>query len=1067
MSLLGPVEVVHPAGRQPVPPGRTAELLSRLALDAEAIVTTERLIDDLWGDAAGPQARNTVQTTVSRLRRVLGDPATVVGSPTGYRLIVAPAEVDALAVVGDAARAAEARRGASPAAALEICTAALARFRGEPMAGAGDGAWLVAHRVRLDELRLTLAEWQIEARLDLGAGAEVVGPLEELVRLHPGREGLWRSLMRALYRDGRQADALAAYTRLRTHLGDELGLVPSPESSLLEQQILRHDRALDPPAGAGLPDPGAGSAGRVPAPRPAPRVGNLPALVSSLVGRDRQVAEVSGLIGAGHALVTLVGPAGVGKTRLAVEVGRRSITPGGAWLARLEAVHDELGVVQAVVEALGVGEATEAALGEWLRGDEVLLILDNCEQVTAAVGLLVGRLLHAAPATRVLCTSQLPLGVEGEETFTVKPLAVDEAAALFVERARRWRGPTDVTGAAGAEVAALCRALDGLPLAIELAAARSATLPVAEITRRLDDRFALLHDPTGRRSGRHQALRTALAWSYDLLQPDDRRLLQLLATFPGGAPLAGVEAVAPSLGLPGGTVLDGLGRLVDRSLVSVAIGGDSGGGARYHLLDSVRAFALDRLRGSAPESDVRHRQAAWYAELGEAAAAGLRGPAQGRHLAFARQERANLAQALDWAARHDPERALALANGFGWAWFLLGDGPLGVERLRQAREAAESHGVASPIGRADNLCLAAWLGSANDIVAARADAEAALDLGRSIGEPVEGRCRVALAFVLVQQRLAGEVLATVKPLLGAFESQSAASAGPPGPGSWSGSGSAGSAGAPDPDREEAWYRAAAWRLAAHAWLVRGDAARAGEAGGRAEELLAGVGDDWALAHLANLRGVLAQTAGRYGEATIHLRAAVEASARLGFRAAQALHLTNLARSLELGGDGRAAAATYREAADAALAARDLRIVALARTGLGRQLRARGDRPGAEEAITAADRWFTGAGGGEGAVLAGALAAALAAENGNRAAPARLDGLLTLARNDGEHEAELVVLDALARHRAGASDPDGARALLAAADRLVADGLVPVADGERVDARAARALLDAALPPDSA
>ncbi len=1061
MSLLGPVEVVHPAGRQPVPPGRTAELLSRLALDAGATVTTERLIDELWGDAAGPQARNTVQSTVSRLRRVLGDPATVIGSPTGYRLIVAPSDVDALAVVADAARAGEARRAASPADALEICTAALARFRGEPLAGAGDGAWLVAHRVRLDELRLTLAEWQIEARLALGAGAEVVGPLEELVRLHPGREGLWRSLMTALYRDGRQADALAAYTRLRTHLGDQLGLVPSPESSLLEQQILRHDPALDPPVGAGLP--GTGSVGRGPTPRPTPPVGNLPALVSSLVGRDREVAEVTGLIGAGHALVTLVGPAGVGKTRLAVEVGRRSTAPGGAWLARLEAVHDETGVVQAVAEALGVGEATAAALGEWLRGDEVLLILDNCEQVTAAVGLLVGRLLHAAPATRVLCTSQLPLGVEGEETLAVKPLAVDEAAALFVERARRWRGPTDVAGAAGAEVEALCRALDGLPLAIELAAARSATLPVAEITRRLDDRFALLHDPTGRRSGRHQALRTALAWSYDLLQPDDRRLLQLLATFPGGAPLAGVEAVAPSLGLPGSTVLDGLGRLVDRSLVSVAIAGGGGSGARYHLLDSVRAFALDQLRGSAPERDVRHRQAAWYAELGVEAAAGLRGPAQGRHLAIARQERANLALALDWAARHDPERALAMANGFGWAWFLLGDGPLGVERLRQAREAAVSHGVASPIGRADNLCLAAWLGSANDIVAARADAEAALDLGRSIGEPVERRCRVALAFVLVQQRLAGEVLATVKPLLGVLESPPAASAGPsePEPASaGAGSGSAQSAVVPGPDREDGWYRAAAWRLAAHAWLVLGDAARAEEAGGRAEELLAGVGDDWALAHLANLRGVLAQTAGRYGEATAHLRAAVEASGRLGFRAAQALHLTNLARSLELGGDGEAAAATYREAAEAALAARDLRIVALARTGLGRQLRARGDRPGAEEAITAADHWFTRAGGGEGAVLAGALAAALAAENGDPTAPARLDGLLTLARNDGEHEAELVALDALARHRAGAADPDGARELLAAADRLVADGLVPVADDERVDAAATRALLAA-------
>lgn len=1024
MSLLGPVEVVLPHGRQPVPPGRTAELLSRLALDAGALVTTERLIDELWGDAAGPQARNTVQTTVSRLRRVLGDPAAVAGSTAGYRLAVAPADVDALAVVADAARAADARRAgpAAAPAALEICTTALARYRGEPFAGAGDGAWLVAHRVRFDELRLSLVEWQIEARLDLGAGAEVVGRLEELVRLHPRREGLWRSLMTALYRDGRQADALAAYTRLRTHLADELGLVPAPESARLEQLILRHDPALDRPSASAATATAAPARPAPVVPRPVP-IGNLPTLVSSLVGRGREVATVEGLIGAGHALVTLVGPAGVGKTRLAVEVGRRSAAPGGACLARLDAAHDGPGVVQAVAEALGAAEATEEALGQWLAGgDPMLLILDNCEQVIEDVGPLVVRLLRAAPATRVLCTSQLPLGIEGEETVTVEPLTVGEAAALFVERARRWRrvrpepsdGPAGAEGDVSDDVEALCRALDGLPLAIELAAARSATLPVAEITRRLDDRFALLHDATGRRVGRHQALRTALAWSYDLLQPDDQRLLQLLAAFPGGAPLTGVEAVAPAIGLgPVGPVLDGLGRLVDRSLVSSVI---DDGEIRFHLLDSIRAFALDQLSGSGGDMAVRRRQATWYAELARAAADGLRGPGQGHHLAIARRERANLAQALDWAAEQDPASGLAIANGFGWAWFLLGDGPAGAERLRLARKAAERAGVAPRSAVVDNLCLSAWLGSANDIVAARADADAALALARADGATIadraEIRCRVALAFVQVQQRQPGEVLTTVEPLLGALAGGAREDARDPG-----------KAGAPGEaqvrtsapaEGEEAWYRAAAWRLAAHAWLVLGETERAGEAGGRAEELLAGVGDDWALAHLANLRGVLAQTDGRYGEATAHLRAAVDASGRLGFRAAQALHLANLARSLDLAGDAEQAAAIYREAVDTALAVRDLRIVALARTGLGRLLLARGDRAGAEEAITAADRWYAAAGGGEGALLAGALAAALAADAGDPGAPARLGELLARARFDGDHEAELVALDYLAR-----------------------------------------------------
>ena len=1072
VSLLGPVEVVRDDGRHLVPPGRTAELLCRLALDAGIVVTTERLIDELWGDRAGGQARNTVQTNVSRLRRVLGDPGAVVGSPAGYRLALAPADVDALAVVVDADRAAEARRAGSPAAVLAHATAALDRFRGEPFTGAGDGAWLLAHRVRFDELRLGLLELQMEARLDLGAAAGLVGPLEELVRLHPRREGLWRSLITALYRDGRQADALAAYTRLRTQLADELGLVPSAALARLEQQILHHDPSLDgrPDLVAGLtadpesglaagpgsgPDGGAAPRSGAPplarlAPAPAPVVargepaaapGNLPALVSALVGRDGELVAVEQLLVTGHALVTLVGPAGVGKTRLAIEIGRRADAPGGAWLARLETATDESGVLQAVAEALGVADASETALAERLRGDEVLLVLDNCEQVIAPVGQLVGRLLRATPATRVLATSQLPIGLEGEEVHPIEPLPVAAAAALFVARARRRRRTFGGAGDGPAEVEALCRALDGLPLAIELAAARAATLPVAEIARRLDDRFGLLHDPTGQRTGRHQALRTALAWSYDLLRPDDQRLLQLLATFPGGAPLAGVEHVAPALGLAGDAVIDGVGRLVDRSLVTVTI---DGGEARYRLLDSVRAFALGQLDAApaGPEGTVRSaldrvlaHQVGWYAELASAAAAGLRGPDQSRHLAVARHERANIVHALDWAAGHEPALALRIANGFGWAWFLLGDGPFGAERLHLARAAAEAVGAATSQERAHNRCLAAWLGASNDIARARADADAALALAvdpgadPTVASAVETPCRAALAFVLVQQGLPAEVLATLEPVLGR-----------------------------PPDPAQPWYEAAVWRLAAHAWLVLGDTARAADAGDRAERLLTGIGDDWALAHLANLRGVLAQTGGRHHEATNHLRSAAEASERLGFRAAQALHLVNLARSLELAGDGEAAADVYRHGIETALAARDLRLAALARSGLGRRLRTAGDRAGAAELVAEADAWFRRSGGGEGAVLAGALAAALDAEAGDPAAGERLAEMVERARREGAPDAELVALDALARHRAP-TDPAAARDLLAAADEVVASRRVLVDGAERVDARAARAQLD--------
>ena len=439
VAVLGPVELHRDGERLAVPAGKTTEVLIRLALDAGTLVRTERLIEDLWSKQAVGVARNTLQAKVSKLRRVLGDPGLVSGDSAGYTLHVDPGGVDALEVL----RIADTVAGLHDADAVRRATgAALAMFRGEilPL------DWLLPHRARLEEAWLRLTEDHLEARLALGAGAELIGKLESLVSAHPLREGLWRLLITALYRSGRQADALAAYGRVRTVLADELGLDPGPELRALERQILRQDAVLD-----------------------APVRGNLPGLSASLIGRDADLDAVGRLLRA-RRLVTIVGPAGVGKTRLAIEAAR---AVSGAWLVRVDSAHNAATAWQGIGEAFAMSEATEAMVLDRLRGLDGLLVLDNCEHLVEVLPAVVGRILGRGP--RILATSQLPLGVDGESTYPLEPLSVGDSVALFTERAAHQRRSFR---ADAATVETVCRALDGLPLAIELAAARAKALSI-------------------------------------------------------------------------------------------------------------------------------------------------------------------------------------------------------------------------------------------------------------------------------------------------------------------------------------------------------------------------------------------------------------------------------------------------------------------------------------------------------------------------------------------------------------------------------------------------------------
>ena len=392
------------------------------------------------------------------------------------------------------------------------------------------------------------------------------------------------------------------------------------------------------------------------------RAGNLPSLSAELVGRETEIAAVSDLL-AGHRLVEIVGPGGIGKTALAIATGRRladpdGAAPGGVWLARLETATTADDVLDTVIAALHV-TGGEAALLERLKASAAVVILDNCEHVLDAAAALAVRLLDAAPPLRILCTSQVRLDVDGEAVFELAPLALPEAVELFTRRAAaRHRDPP--TAEADDAVHDLCRSLDGLPLAIELAAARTKTLSIEEISRRLDDRFSVLSDPTSRKPERRRALKATIQWSYELLFPDDQRGLWALAAFAGGAPLPAVEFVLEALDVPASAAIDVVGRLASRSLVIVD---DDGPAVRYRLLDSIRAFALEAMAESGLTERALAAHAAWFADAARASTPGVRSSRQADHLAFARAERANIDAALAWSVTHDPLLALRSSTG--------------------------------------------------------------------------------------------------------------------------------------------------------------------------------------------------------------------------------------------------------------------------------------------------------------------------------------------------------------------------------------------------------------------
>lgn len=551
--LLGPFDVL--ADGEPLALGRRQQraLLAILLLRVNQPVSTDELVELLWPERPPGKPLVSIQGYVSGLRKLLGA-ETIETAGGGYRLTAEPGTLDVHRFTQRLAEGEDALARGAPQQARELLEAALALWRGPALADFAYETWAQEEANRLEELRLVARERLGDARLALGAHAELVAELEALVREHPLRERLRAQLMLALYRSGRQAEALEEYGRARELLVEQLGIDPGPELQELQRAILNQDDTLAAPVRA-----------------EAAREAHLPVPADSFVGRRSELRDLSALLRRQEVrLVSLVGPGGSGKTRLAVELGRRlspSFPDGVQW--------SPLG-------GIGDGSIVGSMLPEDVGDGKSLLIVDNAEHVLAEVAPVVAAVLARTEVLTVLVTTRERLQVHGEHVVPVAPLADDDAAALFRDRAEALRPGFD---APAESVAGLCRRLDALPLAIELAAGRTSVFTVPQILERLEQRPEFLKG--GRDvDSRQRTLEATIAWSYDLLPAEQQDLLQRLSVFAGGFDLHAAEAVVDA-------DAELLESLAEKSLVHVTPQSD--GVLRFALLETIRVFAAARL----------------------------------------------------------------------------------------------------------------------------------------------------------------------------------------------------------------------------------------------------------------------------------------------------------------------------------------------------------------------------------------------------------------------------------------------------------------------------------------
>ncbi|MFE2294928.1 BTAD domain-containing putative transcriptional regulator [Streptomyces sp. NPDC059452] len=1047
-----------------VPGARTRALLAALLAHEGHPVSADRLVDEVWGGGGLPgNPAAALQTRVWQLRKVLGDAEPggrdlLTLRDDGYLLRTGPESVDLGRFLALVARA---RAADGPRSRAALLTEALGLWRGAPFSGFEDTAFARPLITRLEESHLAAVEELAEARIELGEQVAVAGELQELVGRHPLRERLRGLQMRALYAAGRAGEALAGYQELRARLADELGLDPGPELTALHQAMLERAPELTAPSAA--PDRR----------RPAT---NLPAPLTELIGREEALAEVERLLATARQ-VTLTGSGGVGKTRLALEAAARLADgfPDGAWLVELAALGrtDSADTVDAVAEAvmaaLGIREDTGPAspgerglspaagrLAEALSGKRLLLLLDNCEHIVDAVAELAALLLKRAPGLRLLATSQEPFGVLGEVVWAVPPLEVprndgtgrpprepefDEVArssavALFAARAAAASPGFTLDAHNARDVAVICRRLDGIPLALELAATRVRALGVRGLVARLDDRFRLL--ATGYRGAppRQQTLRAMIDWSWDLLTGPERAVLRRLAVHADGCTLEAAEEVCAGQGVDRDEVLDLLARLVDRSLVVMADGGD---GPRYRLLESVAQYGLARL-DEAGESDATHRRhRRYYTELAERTAPLIHGPGQRHRLGALDTETANLRRVLrsgdgDGAA----EEALRLANALTWYWFLRG-------RLREATRSLDTALTAAGPGAPEPLRSRARAWRAGFAVLIGDGTErarygrVAVELARDVTDRRErARAQWFLGFALFG---VGDQATSEELIEGALEGFRVLG--------------------------DTWGTAAALSVRANQAHVRGDLDGLARDGHRSTELFAELADDWGQLQTVEPLAALAEMAGDYDRAARLHQEGLRRAEDLGLWPEAADRLTGLGSTAMLTGDHARARAFHQRAMRLAAEHSFKPGEIHAGIGLGLGARREGRLDTAETHMRHALEWQTAMSFEPGRALVLAELGFIAEQRGQAAEALRLhrEGW-TSAYNTGDPRAMALALEGLAGAHALAGHPAYAALLLGAARTARESVGMPLPPAERGDVDRITAAVRAALDEDA-
>ncbi|MFF3839843.1 ATP-binding protein [Streptomyces sp. NPDC001930] len=732
--ILGTTEALDPRGhRLPVGGARLRALLAALALRGGRAASVTELADDVYGDSPPQDAPAALQALVGRLRRIIGSDAVASTPGPGYRLVATPEDIDLYVFERHVQDAAAHLDAGDPEKAAALLRPALGLFRGPALADLSDPAG-----VRPEAQRLAALRQRVEADLRRGATDGLVPELTGLTTTYPYDETFHAQLIRALRAEGRHADALAAFESARRTLADALGADPGPELAALHRELLagppptpaRTGTPWGPPTVADArptsppdhPRPPTSPAASTLTPTPTPAPGNIRPRLTSFVGREPELAAIHADLNR-FRLVTLTGPGGSGKTRLAEEAALRAFAPTApttapatdtnpttsaptspgptgsnplrtapapaspttAWIAELAPLDDPEALPGAVLSALGLREVNlitregvtlqddpTAHLVEHLARRPFLLVLDNCEHVIDAAAALAETLLTDCPQLRILATSREPLGVPGESVRPLEPLPPDPAHRLFAERARAVRPDVDLTEDGAAAVDEICRRLDGLPLAIELAAARLRLLTPRQIADRLDDRFRLLTSGSRTVLPRQQTLRAVVDWSWDLLDREERTLLRQVSVFAGGWDLAAAEALSPR-------AADVLGALVDKSLVVATPTG--GGEMRYRLLETIHEYAVERA-AETPAVLVAAEAAhtAHFTALAETAEPRLRSAEQLPWIERIERDLDNIRAALHRTVVASPDETAAhrLVFAMGWFWWLRNYRPEGL-----------------------------------------------------------------------------------------------------------------------------------------------------------------------------------------------------------------------------------------------------------------------------------------------------------------------------------------------------------------------------------------------------